>query len=157
MPIRLAPMMADPTSRHSYRTAGCADATSQRRAFTGSRRAARRSPTCCQSRSSARIDALGGNRIGMVATNVVPKRTLFAGQAIYDCGPLHLPRGSLLTCAPATVLAASTAATPVSVVRTSAAESIRQPLTIPANFGGSVLVSRGGSIPVSVKEYPLRG
>jgi len=26
----------------------------------------------------------------LVAANVVPKRALFAGQAIYDCGPLHL-------------------------------------------------------------------
>ena len=29
-----------------------------------------------------------GHRI--VAVNVVPKRALFAGPAIYDCGPLHL-------------------------------------------------------------------
>jgi hypothetical protein len=40
---------------------------------------------------------------------------------------------------------------PVSVGRTSAAGSTRQPITIPSNFGGSVSVRSGGSIPVSVK------
>jgi len=31
-----------------------------------------------------------GPRHRIVAVNVVPKKGLFAGQAIYDCGPLHL-------------------------------------------------------------------
>ena len=31
-----------------------------------------------------------GQRHRIVAVNVVPKRTLFASQAIYDCGPLQL-------------------------------------------------------------------
>ena len=30
-----------------------------------------------------------GRRDRIVAVNVVPKRALFAGLAIYDCGPLH--------------------------------------------------------------------
>ena len=30
----------------------------------------------------------------IVAVNVVPKRTLFAGQGIYDCGPLVCHEGA---------------------------------------------------------------